>query len=165
MYRIGLGQDSHRLKLKIQSSKSKTKKSLILGGEEITKKYYPIADSDGDVILHSLCNALSTAVGGGSLDTWAGPMFKKGITDSKEFLKVILKKTASKGYKIGNVSIMLECQKPKLEKHRDKIQASLAKLLGVEKEAIGIAFTTGQDLTAFGLGKGIQAFSTILLYQ
>lgn len=181
MFRVGLGQDSHRIKLKTRlstphagektidvvasNSKLKTQKNLILGGIEVSKQYYALADSEGDVIIHSLCNALSTAIGGGSLDTWAGTMFKKGITDSKQFLKAILEKVKVKGFKIANVSIMVEAQRPRLEKHRPKIQASLGKLLGIKKENIGIAFTTGQDLTAFGKGEGIQAFSTILLFK
>lgn len=165
MFRIGLGQDSHRIKLKNQSAswRTKIKKSLILGGVEVSKEDYALADSDGDVIIHSLCNALSTAIGGGSLDTWAGPMAKKGVTDSKEFLKVILEQVKKRGFKISNVAVMLEGQRPKLEKKRPQIQISLAKLLGIKKENIGIAFTTGQDLTVFGKGEGIQVFTTVLL--
>ena len=183
MFRIGLGLDSHRIKCKVQtfvpsirpelmprgsgrgSAKCKTNKNLILGGVEVSKDHYALADSEGDVIIHSLCNALSTAIGGGSLDTWAGPMFKRGVTDSREFLKVILKKVKNQGFKIGNVAIMLEGQRPKLEKYRPKIQTSLAKLLGIKKQNIGLAFTTGQDLTIFGKGEGIQVFSTVLIYQ
>lgn len=163
MFRIGLGQDSHRIKAKEEHQIANNKKGLILGGVEVSKEYYAIADSDGDVIIHSLCNGLSTAIGGGSLNTWAGPMAKVGITDSKEFLKVILKRVKDKGFKIVNVAIMVEAQRPRLEEHRPKIQASLAKLLRVKKENIGIAFTTGQDLTIFGKGEGIQAFSSVLL--
>ncbi|MBL7159543.1 2-C-methyl-D-erythritol 2,4-cyclodiphosphate synthase [Candidatus Microgenomates bacterium] len=170
MFRIGIGLDSHRIKLKTprragSASGGKNKKNLILGGVEVSKDYYALADSDGDIIIHSLCNALSTAIGGGSLDTWAGPMFKKGITDSQEFLKVIFQKVKNQGFKVGNVAIMLEGQNPKLEKYQEKMQKSLAKLLEIKKEDIGIAFTTGQDLTVFGKGKGIQVFSTVLLFK
>jgi len=165
MFRVGVGLDSHRIKLKINGQKSTVKKNLILGGVEVNKEYYALADSDGDVIIHSLCNTLSTAIGGGSLDTWAGEMFKKGITDSKEFLRVILERVKEKGFKISNVSIMVEGQKPKLERFRPKMKASLAKLLGISKNDVGIAFTTGQDLTAFGKGEGIQVFSAVLLHK
>jgi len=165
MYRIGLGMDSHRIKLKTQKEKQKIKKNLMLGGVEISRKYYVLADSEGDVIIHSLCNALSTAIGGGSLNSWAGPMFKKGVTDSKEFLKVILKKVRKQNYKISNIAVMVEAQRPKLEKYRPKIKASLAKLLEIKKNDVGLAFTTGQDLTVFGKGEGIQVFSTVLLYK
>lgn len=167
MFRIGLGLDSHRIKKKrlITGGKKEIKKNLILGGVEVSKNYYSLADSDGDVILHSLCNALSTAIGGGSLDTWAGSMFKDGVVDSNQFLKVILKKVRQKGFTIGNIAIMLEGQQPKLEKCRLLIQDSLAKIFDIKKEAIGIAFTTGQDLTVFGKGQGIQVFSTVLLHK
>lgn len=154
MFRVGLGQDSHKLKKGGR---------LILGGIKITDKYYLEADSDGDVIIHSLCNALSTAIGGGSLDTWAGEMFKSGTTDSKEFLRKILARVKEKGYRIGNVAIMVEAGKPKLEEFREEMQASLAKLLETETDKVGIAFTTGENLTAFGKGEGIQAFSIVSL--
>ncbi|PIS09227.1 2-C-methyl-D-erythritol 2,4-cyclodiphosphate synthase [Candidatus Beckwithbacteria bacterium CG10_big_fil_rev_8_21_14_0_10_34_10] len=174
MFRIGIGLDSHRIRFKTSldiskqggktlKARLKGEKNLILGGVEVRQDCYFLADSDGDVVLHSLSNALSTAIGGGSLDTWAGPMFKKGIKDSREFLKAILKKVKAKGFRISNVAIMVEGQKPKLEPHRVKMQLSLAKLLQLDKQDIGIAFTTGQDLTPFGKGQGIQAFSTILL--
>lgn len=154
MFRVGLGQDSHKLKKGGR---------LILGGVEISKDCCLEADSDGDVIIHSLCNALSTAIGGGSLDTWAGKMFESGTTDSREFLKVIVAKIKKKGLKINNVGIMVEAGKPRLEGFREKMQQSLAKLLGVERDKVGIAFTTGENLTAFGKGEGIQAFSIVSL--
>ncbi len=154
--RIGIGLDSHRLN-------EGTKKKLILGGVEISKDYCLIADSDGDVIIHSLCNALSTAIGGGSLDTWAGEMFKKGVTDSREFLKVIVDRVKKKGLKINNAAIMVEAGKPKLEGFREQMQLSLAKLLDVEADKVGIAFTTGEGLTTFGRGEGIQAFTIVSL--
>jgi len=154
MFRVGLGQDSHKLK---EGGK------LILGGVEISEKYCLEADSDGDVIIHSLCNALSTAIGGGSLDTWAGEMFKSGITDSREFLKVIVNRVKEKGLKINNAGIMVEAGKPKLEGFREKMQISLAGLLEIEIDKVGIAFTSGEDLTTFGKGEGIQAFSVVSL--
>lgn len=162
-FRVGLGQDSHRLKIKKKNEKRK--KNLTLGGIEVNQKYYALADSEGDVIIHSLCNALSTAIGGGSLDTWAGLMAKDGITDSKEFLKVILKRVKRKGWQINNVAIMVEAGQPRLELNREKIQASLANLLGIEKDCLGLAFTTGEDLTSFGKGEGIQVFSMVLLQK
>jgi len=154
--RIGIGLDSHRLN-------EGTKKKLILGGVEISKDYCLIADSDGDVIIHSLCNALSTAIGGGSLDTWVGEMFKKGVTDSREFLKVIVDRVKKQGLKINNAAIMVEAGKPKLEGFRKQMQLSLAKLLGIEADKVGIACTTGEGLTAFGRGEGIQAFTIVSL--
>lgn len=160
MYKVGIGQDSHKLIFNFQKP---IFKHLILGGVEISKEYYLEADSDGDVIIHSLCNALSTAIGGGSLDTWAGGMYKKGITDSREFLKEILKKVRQKKYQISNVSIMVEAERPRLEKWREKMQDGLAKIMKINKDQVGIAFTSGEGLTSFGKGEGIQAFSIVSL--
>lgn len=151
---MGIGQDSHKLR---------TGGELALGGIIVSRGYHLEADSDGDVIIHSLCNALSTAIGDGSLDTWAGEMFRSGITDSREFLKVILKKVEEQNYKISNASIMVEAGKPRLEDWREKMQNSLGKLMGIDKTQVGIAFTSGEDLTAFGRGEGIQVFSVILI--
>ena len=93
MIRVGLGQDSHRIKLKAQSLKLKASR---LGGIEI-KNLEIIANSDGDVILHALGNALSSAIGGDSLGTWADEMcLQQGITDSQEFVKAIMKKVKDK---------------------------------------------------------------------
>ena len=155
MLRIGLGQDSHKL--------IKDKGKFVLGGVVVSEEYYLEADSDGDVVIHSLCNALSTAIGGGSLDTWAGEMNRKGVTDSREFLRVIFEKVKKLGYKINNVAVMVEAREPGLEKHRDKMQESLAKLLEIKKDQVGMAFTTGDELTSFGRGEGIQAGVTVVI--
>ncbi len=154
MFRVGIGQDSHKLK---------AGGGLILGGVEVSQEFHLEADSEGDVIIHSLCNALSTAIGGGSLDTWAGEMFKDGITDSREFLKVIIKRVKAEGYRVVNVSVAVEAGKPKLESFREKIQKSLAELLNIQADQIGIAFTSGEGLTVFGRGEGIQVYSVVLI--
>ena len=87
------------------------------------------ANSDGDVILHALFNALSTAIGGKSLGFYADKMFKDGITDSKKYLEFILNKVKERNYKISNVAIMLEGKRPRIDGYIDKIKASLSKIL------------------------------------
>jgi len=155
MIRVGLGQDSHKL--------VKGRGVLVLGGLKIKDGYYLKADSDGDVIIHSLCNALSTAIGEGSLDTWAGEMNRKGVIESKEFLKVIFGKVKKLGYRVNNIAVMVEAKEPRLEEHRNKMQQLLAGLLEIEKEQIGMAFTSGEELTSFGRGEGIQALTVVLI--
>ena len=153
--RIGIGQDSHKF--------SDKKKPLVIGGVKITNDYGFDANSDGDVILHSLFNALSTAIGYKSLGSYADDMYRKGITDSKKYLEFILNKAAEKGFRIGNVAIMLEGKKPKIDEHNDKIKASLSKLLKVKEENIGLAATSGEGLTEFGKGNGMQCFCVVTL--
>jgi len=154
-FRIGFGQDSHKF-----SSKNK---KLILGGCIIPNETGLDANSDGDVILHALFNAISQAIGERSLGYYADEMYKKGIKDSKEYLKVILNKLNQKSLKINNVGIMIEASRPKLEKHSNKIKQSLSKILKINKEKIGITYTSGENLTAFGQGKGMQCFAVVTI--
>jgi len=152
-YRIGFGQDSHVFTIK--------DKNLVLGGYTIPNERGFEANSDGDVILHALFNAISQAIGERSLGYYADPMFKKGITDSREYLKVILNKLNNKKFKINNVGVMIEAARPKLELYTNKIKESLSNILKLNKENIGITYTSGEGLTSFGQGKGMQCFVVI----
>lgn len=154
--KIGIGQDSHKF------SNDKNKK-LVLGGFEIKNEIGFEANSDGDVILHALFNALSTAIGEKSLGFYADKMCKDGITDSKKYLEFVLDKVKERHYKISNVAIMLEGKKPRIDQVIDKIKASLSKLLKIKKENIGIAATSGEELTDFGKGNGMQCFAAVTL--
>ena len=152
--KIGIGQDSHKFD---------KKKPLVLGSVKILDKDGFEANSYGDVILHALFNALSTAIGDRSLGFYADRMFKGGITDSKKYLEFILDKVMGSNYKISNIAIMLEGKKPKIDEHIEKIKNALSKLLKIKKENIGIAATSGDGLTEFGKGLGMQCFVIVSL--
>jgi 2-C-methyl-D-erythritol 4-phosphate cytidylyltransferase / 2-C-methyl-D-erythritol 2,4-cyclodiphosphate synthase len=154
--RIGIGQDSHRF------STDKNRK-LALGGIIIKDELGFDANSDGDVILHALSNALSTAIGGKSLGSWADDMCSKGITESRKYLEIVLKKLVEKGLKISNVAIMIEGKKPRIDSHIEEIKESLSKLLKIKPENIGIAATSGEEMTNFGKGLGMQCFAAVTL--
>lgn len=153
-FRVGLGQDSHAF------STDKNKK-LILGGFVVPNEIGLKADSDGDIILHALFNAVSQTVGDKSLGFYADELCKKGIKDSKEYLKIILEKLNKKDVMINNIGIMIEAKKPKLEQYNDAIKESLSTLLKLEKEKIGISLTSGECLTSFGRGEGMQCFAVV----
>ncbi|MBS3097919.1 2-C-methyl-D-erythritol 4-phosphate cytidylyltransferase [Candidatus Woesearchaeota archaeon] len=153
--RVGLGQDSHRF--------SKKGRPLILGGVLIGNEQGLEANSDGDVILHALCNALSQAIGGKSLGYYADPMFEKGIKDSKEYLKKILMLVRNDSYIVNNVGIMVEAKKPRLENYEEQIKENIADLINIKKENVGLAVTSGEELTDFGKGLGIQCFAVTSL--
>jgi len=161
MFRIGLGKDSH----KIVIHKEKVKKPLTLGGIVVDEYIEVIANSDGDMIIHSLCNALNTAIGKGSFDVYAGPLCKKGIEDSKEYLQIALDQIKKAGYKINNISISLEAGKPRLEIHREYITASLSSIFNLNENKIGISSTSGNDLTSYSQGKGISCISIVSLMK
>ena len=152
--RIGMGQDSHKFT---------GKKPLIIGSIKMSENNGFEANSDGDVLLHALFNALSTAIGMKSLGFYADDMCKKGITDSKKYIEFIFNKIKERGYKIGNIAIMLEGKKPQLDEHVDEIKNKLSKILKMKKENIGIAATSGEELTEFGKGNGMQCFAIVSL--
>jgi 2-C-methyl-D-erythritol 4-phosphate cytidylyltransferase/2-C-methyl-D-erythritol 2,4-cyclodiphosphate synthase len=154
--KVGIGQDSHKF------SSNKNKK-LVLGGAKIENEIGFEANSDGDVILHALFNALSTAIGYKSIGFYADDMYKKGITDSKKYVEFILERVKERNYNVSNVAVMLEGKNPKIDEHIDKIKASLSKILKIKKENIGIAATSGEELTDFGRGKGMQCFVVVSL--
>ena len=153
--RIGMGQDSHKF--------TSGKKPLTIGSVKISDKNGFEANSDGDVLLHALFNALSTAIGMKSLGFYADEMCKKGMTDSRKYIEFIAGKVKEKGYKISNLAVMLEGKKPRLDEHIDKIKSALEKILKIKKEDIGIAATSGEELTEFGKGNGMQCFAVVSL--
>lgn len=160
MWRVGFGQDSHKINVKCE-------KPLILGGVLVDKNINVEANSDGDVILHALFNALSSAVGGDSLGVYTDEMFfKKGIKDSKEYLKVAIRMVEKAGYKVNNVSIAVEAAKPRITlKQIAQMKKVIGNLLAIPKNCIGITLTSGEELTSFGKGKGIQVFALVSLVK
>ncbi len=152
-FRIGTGIDSHRFADKFDSNKP-----LTLGGvtfPEAGKTFE--ANSDGDVILHALCNALLSTVGGKTLEEFSGEMCKSGITDSVKYIEKTFEIIREKypDFQVVNVNVALECLKPKLAKRHDEVVASLAGILGIDEGRIGLNYTTGEGLTAVGRGEGV----------
>ncbi len=159
MNKVGIGQDSHKF------LKEKGTKDLILGGLKIDYEFGLDSNSDGDVVLHSLCNALSSAIGGESLSTWADKMCQNGIKDSIKYLDLVLEKIKESNYSIGNISIAIEAKNPRLQAEIKSIKNKLSKVLNINVNQIGITATSGESLTAFGRGEGIQAFSIVNLFS
>jgi len=153
--RVGFGQDSHRF--------STATKPLVLAGICVSKTGGLVAKSDGDVVLHALINAISSALGGGSLSVFADKICANGERNSIKYLAEILFKMRDKKFQIENVSIAIEAAQPKLEKRFPRFKKNLGKLLGVSTTQIGITVTSGENLTAWGRGEGIQTFVFILL--
>ncbi len=156
MFRVGLGQDSHRFS-------EEGNKKLILGGIEVAGERGMTANSDGDVILHALCAAIEQALGRGSFSVYADAMCAQGITDSAEYLKIAKTHLEEAGYRINNLGISIEALRPKILPIENEIKNKLVELLKIEKNLIGINATTGEGLTAFGQGEGVQALVIISL--
>ncbi len=161
MFRVGLGQDSHDF---VGASENKP---LMLGGVRVGAKGGLEGDSDGDVILHSMCNAISSAIGGDSLSTWADDMcLKQGIKDSARYVEYIFNKVIKLKYSVVNISICVEAKTPVLKMEiKNKIKKRIASLLKIKTEQVGLTFTSGKGLTAFGRGQGIQVLTIANIVQ
>lgn len=151
---VGLGEDAHAFD---QQS------FLRLGG--VNASFFPKlkGNSDGDVILHALFNALSSALGEGSIGKTADGMCEQGITDSKEYLKVVMNAVRKRGYFVNNVSVSLECARPKIDPMVPDLKEKISKITGADPGRIGITATTGEGLTPFGRGEAIQCTCLVSL--
>ncbi len=156
--RTGLGQDSHRF------VDEANPKPLVLGGLVIPESPGLLANSDGDVLLHALCNAISSVTTVPILGAKADDMCRAGVTDSSAYLKEALKLLEASqnpsGHRLELISLAfsIEGKRPKLLKHIPAMRESIADLCGLAACRVGITATTGEGLTDFGRGLGLQAF-------
>ncbi len=152
--KVGIGQDSHRFDF------ADKQKKLILGGIVFDKEPSLAGNSDADVILHSITNAISGVTCVNILGDVSDELcLNQGITDSSVYLEEALKHLHD--LKIVHLSISIECSRPKISPRIDEIRKNLSRLLSIPEDCIGITATTGEGLTAFGQGLGIQVFSAI----
>ncbi|NLV35803.1 MAG: 2-C-methyl-D-erythritol 2,4-cyclodiphosphate synthase [Clostridiaceae bacterium] len=152
--KVGIGQDSHRFNF------ADKHKKLILGGIVFDDSPALDGNSDADVILHSITNAISSVTCVNILGDVSDELcLNQGITDSSVYLKEALKHLDD--LRIVHLSISIECAKPKISPRIDEIRKNLSVLLSIPENCIGITATTGEGLTQFGQGLGIQVFSVI----
>jgi len=156
-FKVGLGVDAHAFS-------SDQDKKLWLAGllwpEQIGVDGY----SDGDVAAHAICDALFSAAGLGDLGSNFGVDDPKYQGASGEtLLKEALKKITSAGYEIGNVSVQIVCNKPKIGPRRAEAIKALSKALGGAEVSVSATSTDGLGFT--GQGLGISALATALLIE
>lgn len=155
MIKTGMGQDSHRIQ---EPAKGK---ALVLAGVRFDEAYALEGNSDSDVILHAITNALSGITGNPILGPVADGLCKTGVTDSTAYLRLALADLFATGYRLAHVSVAVECQRPKILPKLSELRVNLAALLGLTVADIGITATSGEGLTDFGKGLGIQAFAVV----
>ncbi|WP_072679596.1 bifunctional 2-C-methyl-D-erythritol 4-phosphate cytidylyltransferase/2-C-methyl-D-erythritol 2,4-cyclodiphosphate synthase [Arcobacter sp. LA11] len=143
-------------------------KKMYLGGINIDVPYGFKAHSDGDVLIHSLIDALLGAAGAGDI----GEFFPdtdaqyKGI-DSKVLLEDIVKFIYNVGYEIVNIDLTIIAQKPKINPHKQEIKSTIGKLLNIEKQFVNIKATTAEKLGFVGRAEGVavQSIATLKYYD
>lgn len=162
-YLIGYGEDSHAF-LPLQKRKIKgSSQCLMLGGVKIPSLPALDADSDGDVILHALCNALASAICQKSLGSFATALCARGVRDSCEYVGLILQKVTDKNLYVVNCAVAIEGVRPAIDPLAGALKKHISTLLRIPPAAVGITATTGKNLTPFGRGEGLRAAVTVLL--
>ena len=154
-FRIGNGYDVHRLSDGLP---------LVLGGVKIPHTKGCIAHSDGDVLIHALCDALLGALAMGDI----GQHFPdtsdefSGI-DSKILLDRVAEMVRADGWEIVNVDCTLLAQRPKIAPYVPQMRQALAGVLGISVDRVSVKATTTEHLGFTGREEGIAAYSTCLL--
>ena len=153
--RIGHGYDTHRFA---------AGRPLILGGVAIPHDQGLLAHSDGDVVIHALCDALLGAAALGDLGTHFpddDSAFKD--IDSRNLLRKTQTLLADKGWKLVNADITIIAEAPKLAPHIDAMRANLSADLGVHQGAVSIKATTNEKMDAIGQKQGIAVHAVALI--
>ena len=154
---IGFGYDLHKLV---------DGESLILGGVEIDSPIGTLAHSDGDVLLHSIVDAILGAMGEGDI----GEHFpdtdpnNKNI-DSKEILNYTLDLMKKNGFSLVNTDNTIVLEMPKLSPVKEAIRKSVASLLDLDEQRVNIKATTNEKQDSMGRGDSIVVYSICQLEQ
>ncbi len=150
--KVAIGQDSHRIDFENKE------KEFVLGGVEFKEEYSLLGNSDADVVLHAITNAVSGITCKNILGKVSDEMCQNGITNSEEYLKESLKYLEEK---IVHISISIECKMPKITPKIEEMRKNIARILSISENSVGITATTGEGLTEFGKGNGVSAFVII----
>lgn len=157
LFRIGHGYDVHALA---------EGPALVLGGIEIEHNKGCVAHSDGDVVIHALCDALLGAAALGDIGLHFPDTSDdyKGI-DSKLLLRRVAELLAEKGYRIGNVDCTIRMQRPKLRPHIDRMRETLAKVMELGVDCVSVKATTTEHLGFEGREEGVSVSAVALIYK
>ena len=148
MIKTGLGQDSHRF------VEQGSNKPLMLGGVRIPGERGLEGNSDADVVLHAITNAVSGISGVNILGSVSDALcFDKGIVDSSCYLSKALE--TLEDYGLVHLSISIEAQTPRLAPHIEAIRESVARVCTLTLRDVGVTATSGEGLTSCGRGEGI----------
>ena len=155
--RIGQGFDVHRLV---------AGRPLRLGGVEVAHARGLEGHSDGDCVLHAVCDALLGAIGAGDMGQhfpsrdprWRG-------VESRIFVEEVAKLLRARGYRLSNLDVTVVAQEPVLAPHLDSMREAIAALLGAGPDAVSVKAKSTDHLGALGRGEGIAAFATALVVR
>ena len=137
---------------------------VVLGGVAIPHTRGIVAHSDGDVLIHALCDALLGALALGDIGKFFPPTDARWRgADSRDLLRAVVAMLHARGWDVGNVDSVVVCERPKLAPHIEAMRANLAADLAVSIDAVGVKATTSEKLGFTGREEGIAAQAVVLL--
>ncbi len=154
MIKIGQGYDSHRFR---------NGEYIIIGGVKIKSKKSVVAHSDGDVLIHAICDALLGAAGKGDMGLYFNDSEKFKDMDSTFFLEKIMSIVRNDSYEIGNIDATIITEEPAISKHANEIVKSLSKIIKINECQINIKSKSNDKLGYLGRHEGIEAHVSVLL--
>ena len=156
-YRIGQGLDFHKLV---------KEETFVIGGVTIPNDKGILGHSDGDLVIHSIVDALLGALAMGDIGSYFPSNDKKWKDiDSRYFLKHVMGIVNKKKYTISNLDCTIILQKPHINQFIDKIRLNLSNLLDISIDNISIKATTTDKLGFIGKGEGVGCIAICLLYK
>ncbi len=150
--RVGIGFDFHIFKKGVP---------LILGGVEIPYEYGLISETDGDILIHAIVDALLGAIGGRDIGELFNSSWKN--KSSVEILKTTIDMLKKREVRIINIDAIVIMENPKILNFKEKIRESLSKIMGIDKNLISIKGKTMEGMGVIGEKKGASALAVVLV--
>ncbi len=154
---VGFGYDIHRLC---------RGEYILLAGIKVKAEKRIIAHSDGDIVFHSLSQAILSALGKEDIGTYFPDHEKKTLNmDSSMIVSLAVKMMSEEGYRVNNVVIDIVLQSPKLKDYKEKIKEKISSVLSVDKKRVAINANTHERVDSVGKEKAIEVYSVVSLVK
>lgn len=139
---------------------------VVLGGVHVPHDHGLVAHSDGDVVIHALCDAVLGALALGDIGNHFPPSDPrwKGVS-SRHFLLHCATLMIDRGYALANADVTIVCERPKIAPHVEAMRRNLATDFGCRIGDVSVKATTSEKLGFTGRGEGIAAFAVVLLQR
>jgi len=153
--KIGIGYDIHKLV---------SGRPLVLGGVNIPSEKGLLGHSDGDAVLHAVCDAALGAAALGDIgDHFPDTKEQYKNIESMKLLKKVAEKLKEKKFKVHNVDVTIIIEKPKISEFKNKMKENIARALGMGKVHVNVKATTNEGIGAIGRSEGIAAIAVATL--
>jgi len=155
MFRIGFGNDTHRLE---------KNKLLILGGVQVESELGAVGHSDADALFHAVTDAIFGALALGDIGSHFSDTDERWENaDSLTFLSEAVRLMREKGFAVVNVDSVINLETPKLRPHIGAMRGKLARALEIEIDCVSVKAKTGEKVDAVGRSEAVRAEAVVLL--